>query len=218
MRLLRACGVGRFQWPDTNDPWHSSSGSMTEEGRPVNRGKLAWFQRGAVGLCPGRRGAAPLRAQRSAAGRTCRWGASQATESWPRRAAVVGSGAVHSRSAAFSASGSRMRAARGSTSKPDTNRSRVHDQPSEYANLLKSARLLNCGNPRNLCPLSTCGGSHYRSACEIMLSGIRTATTLPRAQRTPAAETVMSTMTFRGLTSRIWPRASSGTPSGVGRK
>lgn len=52
----------------------------------------------------------------------------------------------------------------------------------------------------------------------IMLSGIRTATTFPRAQASPLARTVTSTMTLFGFTSTMRPRASSGTPIGVGRR
>ena len=51
-----------------------------------------------------------------------------------------------------------------------------------------------------------------------MVEGIRTATTWPRAQISPAADTVAATITFRSLISWIRPRISRGTPSGVGRR
>lgn len=57
-----------------------------------------------------------------------------------------------------------------------------------------------------------------RQARGVMDSGIRTATTSPRAQTSPSAVTHASTTTLRLPISFTRPRTSSSTPSGVGRR
>ena len=62
------------------------------------------------------------------------------------------------------------------------------------------------------------GGPAYRREGGAMEGGICTATTWPRAQISPPADTVSATTTLRPFISVTRPRISSGTPSGVGRR